>query len=450
MPAPDKSSADGKAVEKKTSGVGKRARWLALAGGLLLLWVGWWVVEWFRLPAAAAGAVKYAALAQLNKHEGGVASLAFAHHRSWFPLPRERYVVISGGRQKWVNLWDVAAPEEPKQTLMLESEVAGAVAVSADGARLASGSDALHVVGLFGLSGGEISVSKSAAECQKEKNATAGRGDKQTGYIDVAEWNKGILVGKGCVLPQTGNEASQFRLFANVRAVAFSPDGKLLAGIGKTSEMENARVTLWNRASGKEVALNPQNKDQEIRPPMAFSSDSKLFATGGRLKIGNRTETGVLLWDLSGRAVEALIGRVRTGGDAALALAFSPDGKWLASGCDSNHFCLWEVAGMVKINKAQVADKPSARFWTDPDRRVTAKLATLAFSSDGRFLATVGEGMNKVYLWSVEDGRWVLKDSFEHNYNAPITAIAFSDDARLLAIGCASGIVTLWQQTAAR
>ena len=56
------------------------------------------------------------------------------------------------------------------------------------------------------------------------------------------------------------------------------------------------------------------------------------------------------------------------------ALEFSPDSRYLASASESGHAILWHVADGTEVMKVYHTDK----------------LDALAFSSDGRFLATLG------------------------------------------------------------
>jgi WD40 repeat protein len=99
-----------------------------------------------------------------------------------------------------------------------------------------------------------------------------------------------------------------------VRAVAFSPDGKLLASAG------DAGVRVWNLATGQPVGA-PLTGHTGWVGAVAFSPDGKLLASAGR--------GSVRLWN---PATGQPVGAPMTGPTGVVrAVAFSPDGKLLAS-----------------------------------------------------------------------------------------------------------------------
>lgn len=110
-------------------------------------------------------------------------------------------------------------------------------------------------------------------------------------------------------------------------------------------------------------------------------------------------------------------------------VAFSPDGKTLATSANDGTVQLWNVASR----------KPSATLTPrekSPDEVVT--IDSVAFSPDGKLLATGGDG--EVGLWDVAKRRQV----HVFNESGVINSVAFSPDGKLLATGGKLGDVTLW------
>jgi WD40 repeat protein len=118
-----------------------------------------------------------------------------------------------------------------------------------------------------------------------------------------------------------------------VGSVAFSPDGKTLAGGGGYDGLRS-RVWLWDLATGRVIGHRLTRPDGGIGS-VAFSPDGTTLATAS----GDGT---VRLWDL---ATGRQIGKALTGHTGPVtSAAFSPDGKTLASASVDGTVRLWDVA----------------------------------------------------------------------------------------------------------
>jgi WD40 repeat protein len=202
----------------------------------------------------------------------------------------------------------------------------------------------------------------------------------------------------------------------SAHAVAFSPDGKLLAWGGN-----GGQLCLWDRGTGK-VHVFPRH--QSFIKGLAFSPDGKLLASGGSFE-----EYTVRVWEVkTGRELFALRGHTRS----IMSLAFSPDGKLLASAGLDGDVRLWSaatgrLAHHLRANKDAVF--------------------SISFSSDGKWLATGGRADDAVRLWSPTTGKEVGRLP-GHGFG--VAAVAFAPRGRLLATIDQRQTLRLWDARAGK
>jgi WD40 repeat protein len=205
---------------------------------------------------------------------------------------------------------------------------------------------------------------------------------------------------------------------APVAAVAWAPDGKALA-FGDTE----GAVKLWDVTAGKELAVF---QGQEGAAQVAFSPDGKLLAAGARH--GNK-DSDVKVWDVAtGKEIFSLWGQ--TGGIHSV--AFSPDGKTLATasgGYFENHKALYAEVKLYDVTAGQ------EKFSLVAKDRISVN--SVAFSRDGKFLATATTGRT-TQLWDAATGKEVglIETATE-------CAAAISSNGKVLATG-EHKTVTLW------
>ncbi|RYP50922.1 hypothetical protein DL768_003647 [Monosporascus sp. mg162] len=221
----------------------------------------------------------------------------------------------------------------------------------------------------------------------------------------------------------------------SVNAVAFSPDGKIMAS-GDGDGIGIGTVKLWDAATG---ALQQTFKCHSDSGPVkvnavAFSPDGEMVASGDG-SIGGGGDGTIKLWDA---ATGALQQTLKYYSNSVNAVAFSPDGKMVASGNGSidgrGTVNLWNAAtGAVQTLKCHLG---------------SGLVNAVAFSPDGKMVASGNGGKfgcGTVRLWDAATG--ALQQTFRC-YPGSVNAVAFSPDGKIVASGSrkigGSGTVTLW------
>jgi RNA polymerase sigma factor (sigma-70 family) len=190
---------------------------------------------------------------------------------------------------------------------------------------------------------------------------------------------------------------------------ALSPDGHTLAACG----WPHYELHLWDTRTGKAGRL--LGKFPNRIAAIAFSPDSRLLASANE-------KDGIHVWDVrDGKEIRHIKGFT----SGMMGLRFSPDSKALACG-------IW------------ARNKPSLRLWNVADGKERCafdcfdSIGSLAFSSDGKVLAT-GIANNRynslVRLWDTASGKELCHHT---GHRDDVGAIAFSPDGKLVASGAGS------------
>jgi Tol biopolymer transport system component len=223
-------------------------------------------------------------------------------------------------------------------------------------------------------------------------------------------------------------ERNSFQAHSDTLCVSFSPDGSSLASSGY-----DGSVRLWDVKQGKLIHTLFQQAKKEVNW-VTFGGPRGNWlaaAVNDDEVVSDPGET--IVWDVTSKAE---LFRLRGDKCAIHCVAFSPDGQMLASASFNNVLTGTDVPGEVRLwDLSTRKERKKIRTPSGPFR-------TLAFSPDGKTLAT-GADDNLVRLWDVASGKELLKLK---GHTRSVHQVAFSPDGDLLVSGSWDGKVKVWER----
>ena len=190
---------------------------------------------------------------------------------------------------------------------------------------------------------------------------------------------------------------------------------------------------------------NAVRVQRDLAQLAARTAESRALAAEARLSLGRQPALALLQGlqalkqadtvEAEGSLLSALqydprIASYLPVGAPATSVAFSPDGRLLASGADNNTVVIWDVRRREPLG--------------EPLRGHGKAVTSVAFSSDRKLLA-IASNDNTVILWDLQRRRPIGTPLVGHN--GAVTSVSFSPDGRVLASGSGDGTIRLWDSS---
>jgi WD40 repeat protein len=158
---------------------------------------------------------------------------------------------------------------------------------------------------------------------------------------------------------------------------------------------------------------------------VAFSKDGRWLASGSE-------DMTIEIWDLHAFSPSARPIILNGNETEIRVMGFSPDSHWLAAGGDKNNAFLWNLANL-----------------TSPPFILSGHLASiesLAFSPDAHWLAT-GSADETIHLWNLQNADPAQNSLVLTGHHGDISALAFDPSGQWLASGSLDTTARLWKMT---
>ncbi|HKV39221.1 MAG TPA: WD40 repeat domain-containing protein, partial [Blastocatellia bacterium] len=424
--------------EREKELLGKSLRWdLGKAGALVCS---------FLIAAIALAAP----LSVREGWDGGV-RLSDGHRRAvrQVVFSPDGRLVVSVGEDAKAIVWDFAR-RKPLATLTDQTDWITSVAFSPDGKYFATGSQdntivvwdatSIEKAHVFRVAGAVVGVAFSpdaqllaAGSTVPDPAVTVWRvgqwlkvWQRPLGGQIGAPWNSLFSPDSRWILASDGRGAAVTWDVASGDLIdqddngwtgykALSPDGKqIVSAGGKVRFWDSSRY--WKRKEKR--LLTSQLAHDDFGRAAAFSPDGRFAATGAE---------DTILWDATTHEVITHF----TYPAIVWGLAFSPDGRSLISSHADGSILIWDVRQRKLVGNLNGH---------------VGGVRAVAFSADGRHIASAGDD-HSVIIWGAETGK---KEQTLLKHTARINAVAFSPDGRSIISGDQSDSVLMWDVTGDR
>jgi len=374
--------------------------------------------------------VAYQALINALSNSGGTVLTGHSDGVLYAVISPDDHWLATSSRDDTARLWDLTAVDPAADPILLagHTEPIDALAISPDSRWLATGSrdNTTRLWDLNSANPTQSSIMLGEQGADIASLAFTPDGLRLvTGSTDGTAriWNMASPDPAADPIILAGGQEQVF-------SVAISPDGRWLA----TGSLDGA-ARVWDLRSLDPAAeplilnchdlsvIEEPNVDPRILT-VAFSKDGRWLASGSQ-------DAMTCLWDLSAPNPEESPRLMNGHLNAVRSVAFSPDGHWLASGSLDRTARLWNLEQEDPTINSQVL------------RGHQGGILTLAFSPNNRWLAT-GSTDFTTRVWDLIDPDPAATPLVLYGHEATIRSIALSSDGRWLATASMDNTARLW------
>jgi WD40 repeat protein/DNA-binding SARP family transcriptional activator len=244
----------------------------------------------------------------------------------------------------------------------------------------------------------------------------------------------GFVDGGRKLLVTSGPSSSLLLSARTLRPVGTLSDG------GAAAVSRNGNLAAFGSANGSIVLVHLRTRGKPENMPRRATAaiESLAFSADGKMLASTAADGSVAVWDVPTATLrETLAGHTASAFDPV----FSPDGETLYAGSADGSVLAWDISGGHRLGRPFRFDPvPTAGLGAESRLQVSHAAQAVAVSPDASLFAT-SPAPDRVTIWGSRDERVVGE---LRGRSGAVTSLAFSHDGRLVAAVGTSPNIVVW------